>query len=153
MVAARRSVLLNSGIELGEIFTQHDVHHTGFVSRSTFATLLRDYSIPMPETTLHFLMIQLAQPSDTTSVSYVRFLEMTDVGVARSASPHHRLDSSPPRFSSWSNGRYVYSPEPRRKCIRVREVRTYSLDCVPLGPTSSTTKVRRMGLRRTLRCQ
>ncbi|KAG2523432.1 hypothetical protein JM16_005333 [Phytophthora kernoviae] len=58
MVAARRSILQNSGIELGDIFVQYDAHRTGFVPRSTFVTLLRDYSIPLPETTVHFLMIQ-----------------------------------------------------------------------------------------------
>ncbi|RLN61313.1 hypothetical protein BBP00_00005485 [Phytophthora kernoviae] len=58
MVAARRSILQNSGIELGDIFVQYDAHRTGFVSRSTFVTLLRDYSIPLPETTVHFLMMQ-----------------------------------------------------------------------------------------------
>lgn len=109
MVAARRSVLANSGIELGDIFVQYDMQRTGFVPRSTFATILRDYSVPMPETTLHFLMIQLAKPTDTTSISYVRFLEMTDVGVARSASANsthnQRMERSPPRFSSWSSGR------------------------------------------------
>ncbi|KAL4094809.1 hypothetical protein PRIC1_010462 [Phytophthora ramorum] len=109
MVAARRSILVNSGLDLGDIFVQYDSHRTGFVSRSMFATLLRDYSISMPETTLHFLMIQLAKPSDTTSVSYVRFLEITDVGVARSASANpplsHGLENSPARFSSWTSGR------------------------------------------------
>ncbi|GMF57779.1 unnamed protein product [Phytophthora fragariaefolia] len=97
MVAARRSVLANSGIELGEVFVQYDAHRTGFVSRATFATILRDYSVHMPDTTLHFLMIQLANPSDTTSVSYVRFLEMTDVGVARA----HSMENLPARFGSW----------------------------------------------------
>ncbi|OWZ06258.1 hypothetical protein PHMEG_00021513 [Phytophthora megakarya] len=109
MVAARRSVLVNSGIDLGDIFAQYDAYRTGFVSRGMFATLLRDYSIILPETTLHFLMIQLAKPTDTTSISYVRFLEMTDVGVARSASANssnnHTLELSPPRLSSWTGGR------------------------------------------------
>uniref|UniRef100_H3HEC0 Tudor domain-containing protein n=1 Tax=Phytophthora ramorum TaxID=164328 RepID=H3HEC0_PHYRM len=94
MVAARRSILVNSGLDLGDIFVQYDSHRTG---------------ISMPETTLHFLMIQLAKPSDTTSVSYVRFLEITDVGVARSASANpplsHGLENSPARFSSWTSGR------------------------------------------------
>ncbi|ETL25552.1 hypothetical protein, variant, partial [Phytophthora nicotianae] len=109
IVAARRSVLVNSNIDLRDIFAQYDSHHTGFLPRSTFATLLHDYSIIIPEITLHFLMIHLAKPSDTTSVSYVRFLEMTDVGVARSASanpPHSRtMENSPPRLNSWSGGR------------------------------------------------
>ncbi|EEY67522.1 uncharacterized protein PITG_17627 [Phytophthora infestans T30-4] len=101
VVATRRSVLANSGIELGDLFAQYDSHHTGFVPRSTFATLLHDYSIIIPETTLHFLMIELAKPSDTTCVSYVRFLEMTDVGVARANPPHSRtMENFPLHFSS-----------------------------------------------------
>lgn len=76
-VSARRSILLNSGLDLAQIFAQNDIHRSGFVSRSTFASILRDCGIPIADTTLHFLMVYLSKPTDTTAVSYVRFLDMT----------------------------------------------------------------------------
>ncbi|KAL7678648.1 putative EF-hand domain pair protein [Plasmopara halstedii] len=108
IVAARRSVLENNSIELGDVFSQYDSYRTGFVSRSTFVTLLQDYSILIPQTTLHFMMITLAKSSDPTSISYVRFFEMANVHVASKAAvhlPHPRpTNMSPHHFSGCTAG-------------------------------------------------
>lgn len=79
-VSARRSVLLHNGVDLAHMFGQSDPHRSGFVPRTTFAAVLRSCGIPIADTTLHFLMVLLSMPTDTTMISYARFLDMTGAG-------------------------------------------------------------------------
>lgn len=107
-VSARRNVLLTSGLDLGEIFGQNDIHRSGFIPRVAFASILRDCGIPISESTMHFLIILLSKPTDTTMVSYVRFLDMTGGGMGSNswATGAHSNPFSHPQ-SSWSDARSV----------------------------------------------
>lgn len=112
--SARRAILLNAGIDLNAIFIQEDPRRTGCVPRSTFALILRKYGFPMSEGVLHFLIVQLSKSLDTTSVSYIRFLEMIGAAGYGAAWPISTSVSAYPvesvaGFNSWSDARYVFA--------------------------------------------
>lgn len=95
---------MNNGIDLNQVFAQNDMYQSGFISRSAFAAILRDYNVPIPDSTMHFLVVLLSSPSDTTSVSYIRFMDMvgqrSGINVRPRSTPNNGFGVSP-SSSSW----------------------------------------------------
>jgi hypothetical protein len=77
---SRKHLLIGNGLDLGVIFAQQDVNHSGFVPRNVFMRILREcFSIiPIGEIEAHFLLMYLLSSKgkgDLNLLSYTFFLD------------------------------------------------------------------------------
>ncbi|KAJ0399206.1 hypothetical protein P43SY_001872 [Pythium insidiosum] len=112
VIHARRDAMHSRGIDLGQAFMQNDAGRTGFVPRPIFLAILRDCGVLIPDALLHFLMIELAKPFDSTAVSYTRFLDTVGLGSASAGawSEFGAMPTSLRSSATWGNAR-----KPKRK--------------------------------------